>query len=136
MHRKRHIGVAPVVRHVGRVPAPRNAGAVAKARKPDAGVARVPAPVEATFVAHPDEDEDAVRPVFVDQTGRRRRLIRWAAFIVALLALVLVGLLWFSQTQSLVAPGATPTCPPRPAASTKAGPPTGPSCVAPTTPRR
>jgi hypothetical protein len=116
------VGVARVVRQVGKVPAPRT--------KPGAGVAKVPAPVEETFLVKPKEDR--APQVFVDHTGRRRRFLGWAAFVVACVGLFVVGLLWLSQTGSSVAPGVTSTCPPNAGSSTAAGQHASPGCVAPT----
>ena len=111
MARKRHTGVARVVPR-GRVPVPRT--------KPDTGVASVPAPLDATMLLQRNEG-GAARPVFVDQTGRRRRLLGWVAFLVACLGLLVVGLLWLSQTGSAVGPDTVPTC--------AANAPTGPTAV-------
>jgi hypothetical protein len=117
MPNQRPRGVARVPQ-VGRVPAART--------KPGAGVARVPAPQPATSLLRPDEEP--ARPVFVDRTGRRRRLLGWLAFVLCCLGLLVVGLLWLSQTGSTVGPGVVPTCPAQGQVATPAGQQAGPSC--------
>jgi hypothetical protein len=73
------------------------ARAVAKVPKPPQkrGVARVPETREATsrmYLTEPDAP-----PVFVDDTGKRGRLLTWLAIGFALTCLALVAALWFSQ---------------------------------------
>jgi hypothetical protein len=100
MGRKRDVGVARVPRQTTKESSGETSRKIA--------VARVPQNVEPTRRV-PDYRKPA-EPVFVDDTGRRRRLLTWVAFGLALLGLVLVALLWFSQTGVWVSPGAEPRC--------------------------
>jgi hypothetical protein len=87
-------------------------------------VARVPEAVEATRRV-PDYPRPA-EPVFVDDTGRRGRLVGWVAFGLALLGLILVALLWFSQTGTWVSPGIDDRCDAVTAAGCTSAEPVGP----------
>ncbi|GIF96994.1 hypothetical protein [Catellatospora citrea] len=90
------VGRAKVWRHVGR------------ARIRSDGVAKV-VPAELTAVmAVPDP---AV-PVFVDDSGRRRRRIRSVAFAVACAVVVLAAVAWLSLSAGLVRPIPATTCAP------------------------
>ena len=68
-----------------------------------AGVARVPGIEEQTRPVQAAAAGPAV-PVFVDDTGRRHRLLSWLALGAAWLGLLLVGLLWLSQTGPAASP--------------------------------
>jgi hypothetical protein len=74
--------------------------AVAKVPKPpqQRGVARVPENIDLTDRFHLSEPEAA--PVFVDDSGRRRRLLAWLSISFAVLGLALVVALWISQATS------------------------------------
>ncbi|GAB3796272.1 hypothetical protein [Micromonospora zhanjiangensis] len=60
-------------------------------------VARVPEAMERTSVLNPVR---VTAPVFVDDSGRRHRLLVAAAIVVALLCVALIGVLWLSQLGS------------------------------------
>jgi hypothetical protein len=62
------------------------------------GVARVSKTTEVTSRIYPS-GKDAP-PVFVDDTGKRRRLLTWVSLALAVLALALVAALWVSQAAS------------------------------------
>jgi hypothetical protein len=73
------------------------ARAVAKVPKPpqQRGVARVPESIEATSRMH--LSEPGAPPVFVDDSGKRGRLLTWLSIGFALICLALIAALWFSQ---------------------------------------
>jgi hypothetical protein len=62
------------------------------------GVARVPEISEATSRIYPSGKDAA--PVFVDDSGKRGRMLTWVSLAVAVLLLGLVAALWFSQAAS------------------------------------
>ena len=62
------------------------------------GVARVPQDDEVTTLLEPPGA--AARPVFVDDTGRRGRLLAWAMVTLAMVALMMIAAFWFSQATS------------------------------------
>ena len=72
------------------------ARAVAKVPKPpqQRGVARVPETIDATSRMHLSEPD---APVFVDDSGKRGRLLTWLSIGFALICLALIAALWFSQ---------------------------------------
>lgn len=107
----------PVVA-VAAVPAPRPAVAGRPVRH--VAVARVPENHEPTSVL--DTSGPAAVPVFVDVTGRRRRLVSWLGCAVALLAVALVALLWLSQAGSPVDPDTPVRCDGAAVAGCGAGP--------------
>jgi hypothetical protein len=74
--------------------------AVAAVPKPpqQRGVARVPENSDATSRIYPSGKDDT--PVFVDDSGKRGRLLTWLSLAFALLVLGLVAALWFSQVAS------------------------------------
>jgi hypothetical protein len=102
-----NVGLVRKKRHVGRAPIPRRDVPPSPAKQPTtrkAGRARVG---QAVGKARPLEraktelikqpSNDLTQPVFVDPSGSRRRRLRWIAYLIgAVLVLVLV-LLWFSQ---------------------------------------
>ena len=47
---------------------------------------------------------DGLQQVFVDTSGRRRRRLRRLAYIVGMLAVVLIAVLWLSQYGGQVGP--------------------------------
>jgi hypothetical protein len=73
------------------------ARAVAKVPKPpqQRGVAQVPETREETSRIHLSEPGGP--PVFVDDTGKRGRLLTWLSIGFALICLALIAALWFSQ---------------------------------------
>lgn len=94
MSARRQIGRAKVLRHVGRAP-------VERAR----GVKHVPA-AETNVMTGP---MTAV-PVFVDDSGRRRRRIRAITFGVACLVVLAAVVVWFSLSASPLRPDPVATC--------------------------
>jgi hypothetical protein len=62
------------------------------------GVARVSETNEVTGRIYPS-GKDAP-PVFVDDTGKRRRWLTWVSLALAVVALALVAALWVSQAAS------------------------------------
>jgi hypothetical protein len=72
--------------------------AVAKVVAPGRGVARVSSTREETSRIPRREAEQP--PVFVDDSGRRRRWVTWLSLALAVLGLALVVALWFSQASS------------------------------------
>lgn len=96
MSARRQIGRAKVLRHVGRAP-------VERVR----GVKHVPA-AETSVMTGP---KTAV-PVFVDDSGRRRRRIRAITFGVACLVVLAAVVVWFSLSASPLRPDPVATCPP------------------------
>jgi hypothetical protein len=116
MGRKRDVGVAQVPRQARGDRSPRGPREVA--------VAQIPKVVDETRKV-PDYPRSA-EPVFVDDTGRRGRLVGWVAFGLALLGLILVALLWFSQTGSWVSPGLDTGCEAVTAAGCTTAEPVGP----------
>jgi hypothetical protein len=79
----------PKIRAVAQVPEP---------PQQQRGVARVPEISEATGRIYPSGKDAA--PVFVDDSGKRGRLLTWVSLAVAVLLLGLVAALWFSQAAS------------------------------------
>ena len=49
-------------------------------------------------------DGDGLQQVFVDASGRRRRRLRRLAYVVGMLAVVLIAVLWLSQYGGQVGP--------------------------------
>jgi hypothetical protein len=49
-------------------------------------------------------DGDRLQQVFVDASGRRRRRLRRVAYVVGMLAVVLIAVLWLSQYGGQVGP--------------------------------
>ncbi|WP_144126571.1 hypothetical protein [Catellatospora sichuanensis] len=90
------VGRAKVWRHVGR--ARINADGVAKV---------VPAELTAVMVV-----PDPAAPVFVDDSGRRRRRIRAIAFVLACAVAVLATVAWLSLSAGTVRPTPAATCAP------------------------
>jgi hypothetical protein len=75
--------------------------AVAKVPKPpqQRGVAKVSSqPGEKTGRLYPSVPDP--RPVFVDDSGRRRRWLTWLSIAFVLLGLALVAAFWWSQASS------------------------------------
>jgi hypothetical protein len=62
------------------------------------GRARVSETREVTSRIYPSVPEPP--PVFVDDTGRRGRLVGWLGLVFVLLGLALVVALWWSQASS------------------------------------
>jgi hypothetical protein len=81
---------------VARIPRARGAAAVTAASRQAVGVARIPEPTHQTrpFVA----DDVPAKPIFSDDSGRRRRMVTVVAFLIAVMGLLLVAALWLSQT--------------------------------------
>jgi hypothetical protein len=75
--------------------------AVAKVRKPpqQRGVAKVSAH-SSQVTGRLYTSEPGARPVFVDDSGRRRRWVKWLAIAFVLLGLALVAAFWWSQASS------------------------------------
>lgn len=73
------------------------ARAAAKVPRPPRkrGVARVPENREATNRLHLTPPDTP--PVFVDDSGKRRRLLTWLSIAFALICLALIAALWVSQ---------------------------------------
>jgi hypothetical protein len=59
------------------------------------GVAPIPKDVVETSRIYSSGRDDP--PVFVDDTGRRRRLLTWLSVAFVVIALALVAALWISQ---------------------------------------
>jgi hypothetical protein len=60
----------------------------------DAARGRVDKPdVNTQVIRHPE----ATQAIFVDSSGRRGRRLRWTAYAVLVLVVVLLALLWISQ---------------------------------------
>ena len=77
--------------------------AVAKVPKPpqQRGVAKVSAQAgETTGRIYPSRSEAGVRPVFVDDSGRRGRWLTWLSVAFVILGLALVVAFWWSQASS------------------------------------
>jgi hypothetical protein len=74
-------------------------------RAHNVGVARIPSIEDLTQPIH---GSPGGPPVFVDATGRRRRLFRWLALGVAGLCLLAIALFWLSQTGPPIGPGGAP----------------------------
>ncbi|SNT64873.1 hypothetical protein SAMN05421812_118129 [Asanoa hainanensis] len=55
-----------------------------RADKPDVATRRIRMP-------------DATQAIFVDRSGRRGRRLRWTAYALLLLVVLLLALLWLSQ---------------------------------------
>jgi hypothetical protein len=74
--------------------------AVAQVPKPpqQRGVARVSETREVTSRIYPSGAEPP--PVFVDDSGKRGRLLTWLSLAFAVLALGLIAALWVSQAAS------------------------------------
>lgn len=95
MRKKRHVGRAAIPRHdVPPSPTPtRKAG---RARVGQAvGKAR-PLERAKTALIKPDTNE-LTQPIFVDPSGSRRRRLRWIAYLIGAVLVVVLVLLWFSQ---------------------------------------
>jgi hypothetical protein len=75
--------------------------AVAQVPKPpqQRGVAKVSAQI-GEMTGRIYTSEPGVRPVFVDDTGRRGRWLRWLAIAFVVLGLALVAAFWWSQASS------------------------------------
>ena len=99
----RQIGRAKVARHVGRAP-------VERVR----GVKHVPA-AETSVMTGP---ATAV-PVFVDDSGRRRRRMRAISFGVACLIVLAAVVVWLSLSASPLRPDPVATCTPSAAHASK-----------------
>ncbi|WP_144022891.1 hypothetical protein [Asanoa hainanensis] len=66
-------------------PRPTTSSAVrGRADKPDVATRRIRMP-------------DATQAIFVDRSGRRGRRLRWTAYALLLLVVLLLALLWLSQ---------------------------------------
>jgi hypothetical protein len=103
----------PRIIGTARIPGPRTANGAAPARAADpaqaVGVARIPSPINTTRPFRPGTIPPP-RPVFSDDTGRRRRTVQWIAVLLALLGLVLTAALWLSQTPYAIRTSAPATC--------------------------
>lgn len=95
MRGMRHVGRATVRRHVGRI------------RPPAVGSASV-ANNAPTGIIRPGKEPPP--PVFVDATGQRKRRLGIVAAAIAILALVLVALVWLSQAADDVRPQPAVRC--------------------------
>lgn len=76
-------------------------------RDKERGVAPVPRNREQT--RRIDPPQPPAKPVFVDDSGRRGRLLGWAALAAALIGLLLVVVFWVGQATSADV-GAAPAC--------------------------
>jgi hypothetical protein len=85
------------IRAVAQVPPPPPDGQPPRAPQ-QRGVARVSETREVTSRIYPS-GKDAP-PVFVDDTGKRGRLLTWLSLAFAVVALALVAALWVSQAAS------------------------------------
>lgn len=102
----------------GRPAATRPAVAVARVAPAKArGVVRSPRHVAVARVSETREPTSVLTPsgpvavpVFVDESGRRRRLVSRVGFAVALLAMLLVAGFWLSQAGAPVDPGTVGAC--------------------------
>jgi hypothetical protein len=83
--RRRTVGRAAVRRFVARA-TPHSARRAARGVAPpvDSSTRPIPAP-------------EATRPVFVDHSGRRARVLRRIVYCLVVIALALLALLWLSQ---------------------------------------
>jgi hypothetical protein len=54
---------------------------------------------------------DPTRPVFVDPSGVRRRRLRWLAYVLGALLVVILALVWWSQLRGASRPPAGNPCP-------------------------
>jgi hypothetical protein len=90
----RQISSARLSRHVGRVP-------LGRVR----GVKRVPA-AETSVMTGPT----TAVPVFVDDSGRRRRRMRAFTFAVACLVVLAAVVVWFTISASPLRPDPVATC--------------------------
>jgi hypothetical protein len=71
---------------------------VPEAPRQQRGVARVPESSETTSRIYPSGKDSP--PVFVDDSGKRGRLLTWVSLAVAVLLLALIAALWLSQAAS------------------------------------
>jgi hypothetical protein len=104
-HRSEPTRLIPLARTIARARLPHRGVAYRGRRQGVAdgrGVARVPKDDEATTLLKPSGA--AARPVFVDDTGRRGRLLTWAMVGLALIAVLLIAAFWFSQATASGAP--------------------------------
>ena len=90
----------------GRAPVPRPSRGRARVGRA-VGKARLPAD-EVTGLIR--SDVPAARPVFVDPSGVRRRRMRWAAYVAAVLLVLVLAAVWASQLSGTAAPPARPPC--------------------------
>ncbi len=65
------------------------------------GVAKTPERARTQVVRR---DGDGLQQVFVDASGRRRRRLRRLAYVVGMVAVVLIAVLWLSQYGGQVGP--------------------------------
>ncbi|HEY7176876.1 MAG TPA: hypothetical protein VH442_18345 [Micromonosporaceae bacterium] len=100
MDEGRHVGKAPVARHVGRAKV-----ATAKAPKPPTTTPKVPAAGTSVMAAPPKPV-----PVFVDDSGWRRRRLRTVIFALAVLTVLATAAVWLSVTIAPVRPAPLGPC--------------------------
>ncbi len=106
-----NVGLMPKKRHVGRASIPRRDVPPSPTTKPTAqpttrkaGRARVgqavgkapPLERAKTALIKPSTG-DLTQPIFVDSSGSRRRRLRWLAYLLGAVLVLVLMLLWFSQ---------------------------------------
>jgi len=103
---RRQVGRAKVLRHVGRAP-------VGRVR----GTKHVPAATTSVMTG-----PTTTVPVFVDDSGRRRRRMRAVTFGVACLVVLAAVVVWLSLSASPLRPDPVATCTPSAALASKCQP--------------
>ena len=110
--------------HESRTSARRHVGRARVGRA--VGVSATPDRAATSLVKVPDK---AGPPVFVDESGRRRRRLRRLTYAVGIAALLALILLWVSQLTGVLRPDPIRPCPPggsaKPAATGGAAAPGG-----------